>query len=64
MPEAKRADSLCLFEAGRYVRGRLSSWGRARRENRQGWKTKRDAYIRNDSKRNIDDNSKKEPKRD
>jgi hypothetical protein len=48
---------------GGYVREGLSNGRGARRENRQGWRRKRKAYIRN-GKEDTDNNSKKEPKRD
>ncbi len=49
---------------GRYVCEKLSTGGRARRENKQRCKWKSNAYLRNEGKGSTDDNGKNEPKRD
>ena len=61
---SKRADLLRLREPGRYLCVELSSRRWERRENGQRRERTRSAYIRKDGKGNIDDNRKKEPKRD
>jgi hypothetical protein len=59
----RRAELLALLENHCYVSEGLASWGRARRENRQRQKRKRNVYARNNEEGNAEDNSEKEPKR-